>query len=64
MTSQQLPFGEGSQYDRLVVVLAELRERGRRILAEAQSARNVSIDLRHALGDQSHAQPEKVRPAR
>jgi Flp pilus assembly protein CpaB len=37
---------QGSQYERLVVVMAELRERGRRIIAEAQDVRTVSLDLR------------------
>lgn len=39
-----------TQYDELVEVMAEIRERGRRVLADAQAARNTSTELRTSLG--------------
>ena len=39
-----------TQYDRLVEVMAEIRERGRRVLADAHVARAASTELRTTLG--------------
>jgi hypothetical protein len=45
MSSQQLEADAGTQYDRLLAVMADLRERGAKILADAQSAQAVSRGL-------------------
>lgn len=39
-----------TQYDRLVEAMAEIRRRGRRVLADAQSARAAGTELRETLG--------------
>jgi hypothetical protein len=62
MASPQLPPDEDRQYEQLLAALAELRERGRRILEEARDARDVSHDLRRSLADDRRS--ERLRPTR
>ena len=45
MSSHHVPTESGTQYERLVVAMAELRERSVRIVAEARAARAKSKDL-------------------
>jgi hypothetical protein len=45
MASQRLEADGGTQYDRLLASMADLHERGARILAEARAAQAVSQDL-------------------
>jgi hypothetical protein len=56
MSSHQIE--STTQYERLLVVMAELRERGRRIVEDARQTQHVSADLRLAFDDRMGAPPK------